>query len=356
MESRSAARDGALQNGITATKRLFPPILHQKHWWCAVALGGSLIGLQLFITKVSHPPILGTDQSQQPLIQVSADNLAFYFKLLFFPASLNGSLPWLTLNSLLAVIGCIWAIRRADTRAIFCGLLFFISLFTLAVLFTLTADRYIYPLLPALYLIGAYALLLILDAVRRLVSSLLATLQDEQTDTSAKASSQPVRLIIVFTSILVCASVLIMPALPISNYNLFVSRQAGFLYHRHYADYDAVRQYMHDHWRKGDIVISVSPAISILYYVGHVNYFFSIDRALYLFERDGHIVDTPTGSTPLLSQSDFQSVLASHKRIWIISDNGLYQAGVTKNGRFTFPPDFRVVFEGYGSAIYFRGG
>src|SRR6185312_15684331 len=120
----------------------------------------------------------------------------------------------------------------------------------------------------------AYALLLILGAVRRLLSSLLATLQDEQTDTSAKASSQPVRLIIVFTNILLCVSVLILPALPISNYNLFVSRQAGFIYHRHYADYDAVGQYMHDHWRKGDIVISVSPAISILYYVGHVNYFF----------------------------------------------------------------------------------
>ena len=144
--------------------------------------------------------------------------------------------------------------------------------------------------------------------------------------------------------------------LPISNYNLFVSRQAGFLYHRHYPDYDAVGQYMHDHWRKGDIVISVSPAISILYYVGHVNYFFSIDRALYLFERDGRIVDTPTGSIPILSQSDFQAVLASHKRIWIISDNGLYQMGVTKNGRFTFPPDFHIVFEGYGSAIYLRGG
>jgi uncharacterized membrane protein len=356
MEGRVAARGKALQNGSPSTKRLFPPIVYQKHWWFAAALGASLVGLQLYITKVSHPPILGTDQSQQPLIQVSTDNLAYYFKLLFFPQLLNGSLPWLTLNSLLAVIGCIWAVRRADARAIFCGLLFFISLFTLALLFTLTADRYIYPLLPALYLMGSYALLLILATVRRLVSSLLATLQDKQTATPAKASSQPMRLIVVFTNILVCASVLIMPALPISNYNLFVSRLAGFIYHRHYADYDAVGQYMHDHWRKGDIVISVSPAISILYYVGHVDYFFSIDRALYLFERDGHLVDTPTSSTPLLSQSDFQSVLATNKRIWIISDNGQYQAGVAKNGRFTFPPDFRVLFEGYGSAIYFRGG
>src|SRR5207245_4527943 len=125
-------------------------ILYQKHWWYATVLGASLIGLQLFITKVSHPPILGTDQSQQPLIQVSADNLAYYFKLLFFPALLGGSSRWLTLNSLLDVFGCIWAIQRADARAIFCGGLLFLSLFTLALLFTLTADRYIYPLLRSL--------------------------------------------------------------------------------------------------------------------------------------------------------------------------------------------------------------
>src|SRR5258708_6652636 len=181
MESRRRmhrVHNRALQSGNMGVKRLLPPILFQKHWWFAAALGAGLIGLQLFVTRASHPPILGTDQSQQPLIQVSTYNLSYYFKLLFFPPALNGSLPWLTLNSLLAVIGCIAAVRRADARAMFCGLFLFISLFTLALLFTLTADRYIYPLLPALYLMGAYALLLILRGVRRLVLSILANQQD----------------------------------------------------------------------------------------------------------------------------------------------------------------------------------
>jgi len=351
MESKA---DRAMQVGA---RRLLPPILYQKHWWYATILGASLIALELVITKVSHPPILGTDQSQQSLIQVSADNLAYYFKLLFFPPAVNGKLPWLTLNSLLAVVGCIVGIRCADARAIYCGLLLFISLFTLALVFTLTADRYVYPLLPALYLMGAYALLKGLRFLWRLVASPLAPQEGRTNILRPGTSAFPlVRLLMAFTTALVCASVLVLPMLPISGYNLFVSREAGFLYHRHYADYDTVGQYMHDHWREGDIVIAVSPAISVLYYVGHVNYFFSVNRALYLFERNGHIVDTPTGSTPLLSQGDFQSVLASHKRIWIISDNGQYQLGITKGGRFTFPPDFHIVYEGYGSAIYVRGG
>jgi hypothetical protein len=149
---------------------------------------------------------------------------------------------------------------------------------------------------------------------------------------------------------------LILPVLPLSNYNLFISRQLGILYHRHYPDYDDAGNYLRQHMRPGDVVVAVSPAISIVYYVGRVDYFFSINRALYLFEENGRITDTPTGTTPLLNQSDFQAVLNTHTRIWIISDNSIYQSGTLKWGRFTFPSDFRIVYEGYGSAVYLRGG
>ena len=105
--------------------------------------------------------------------------------------------------------------------------------------------------------------------------------------------------------------------------------------------------------QKGDIVISVAPDFSTFYYTGHVDYFFSIDRALFLFERNGHIIDTSLGVQALLNQDDLRTVLAAHARVWIISDNAEYQAEVAK--RFVFPSDFHIVFEGYGSAIYFRG-
>ncbi|MFL5628851.1 MAG: hypothetical protein ACJ788_24985, partial [Ktedonobacteraceae bacterium] len=163
------------------------------------------------------------------------------------------------------------------------------------------------------------------------------------------------RLMLGFTTALVCASVLIFPLLPVGNFSLFISRVAGFAYHRHYSDHDTLGQYMHQHWQPGDVVICVTPAISSLYYVGHVDYFFSVNRALYLFEEDSHITDTPTGSIPLFNKSDFQTVLAAHARVWIITDNGVYQRGLVKARQFVFPPDFHVVFEGYGAVIYFRG-
>ncbi len=145
--------------------------------------------------------------------------------------------------------------------------------------------------------------------------------------------------------------------LPIANYNLFVSRMAGFSYYRHHPDYDNAAQYIHQYWRKNDIVIALGPSLSILYYVGRVDYFFSPDHALYLFERNSEITDTPVGTVPLLNQDDFQAVLASHDRIWIIAD-GTYQSQtrMKSNGRFILPPDFHLVYEGYSSAVYLRGG
>jgi 4-amino-4-deoxy-L-arabinose transferase-like glycosyltransferase len=340
------------------TTRPLPGVLYEKHWWYAALLGASIIGIQLLLVKLTHPPILGTDQSQQPLIQVTTENIGYYFKLLFASSMLPSPEPWMTLNSLLVLVGGILAIHRRDKPAVYCSLFLLVSMLTLVFLFTLASDRYIYPLLPVFYLMGAYALLNALQALWPLAwtravpeqSSEIALLCGEK-----RMRSLPLRLIVVWTMALICASVLIMPLLPISGYNLFVSRVISWSYHRHYPDYDAAGQYIQQHWRKGDIVIAISPAISVRYYVGHVDYFFSIDRALYLFERNGEITDTPTGSTPLLNQQDFQSVLAAHSRIWIVSDNGAYQAGTMRNGRFALPPDFHIVFEGYGSAVYFRG-
>jgi len=288
------------------------------------------------------------------------DNVSYYFKLLFYPAALNAAQPAITMNSLLTLAGCIWALQRGDARAKYCALFLLVSFLTLILIFTAKADRYIYPLLPVFYLLGAYALLTGLRAIWRLAWTSMGSLALAQSKENTprflqRAFLQPLRLMTLFTMTLVCAGVLLAPTMPINGYNLFLSRMVGLPYHRHYPDYDAAARYVQQHWQKGDIVIAVSPAISIRYYVGQVDYFFSVDRALYLFEKDDHITDTPTGSVPLLSQEDFQSVLATHARIWVLTDSGTYQSALLKNKRFVFPPDLHIVYRGYGSTIYLRG-
>ena len=333
------------------TPCLLPTVLYQKQWWCALAIGITCIATQLLLTHVTHPPVLGTDSSQRPFVQFSTENVPFYLDLLFFP-SVNGTMPWIGLNSVLAIIGCIWARYDNNRRAQYCALFLSISFFTLALIFTMQADRYFYPLLPAYYLMGAYALVKMVDVVHLLVSVTVTPQKMVIRLVRRTYLSRPMCWLLQCNFILVCACVLLAPMLPISNYNLFISRVAGLSYHRHYPDYDTVGQYMQRHWQKGDVVISVAPDFSIFYYAGHVDYFFSINRALFLFERDSHIIDTSIGVKALLNQDDFRTVLAAHARVWIISDNAEYQAEVAKH--FVFPPDFHIVFEGYGSAVYFR--
>ena len=340
-----------------------PAVLRRKHWWIAALIATMVIGTQLSLVYLTHPPALGTDQSQRPQIQLTTDNIPYYFSLLFIPKPIKDSpVPWvmaqplLIVNSLLALLGCILSFYRKNIFARYSSLFLLISSCTLIFAFTMQADRYYYPLLPVYYLIGAYAFWKMLDTVWKFAHPLLVQpLQEHKASGSLQSLPLPVNIAVRGTAALLCASVLLVPVLPVSNFNLLASRIVGAPYHRHYADYDDAANYMSRHMQQGDIVITIAPAVTILYYVGHVEDFFSVDRALFLIEQDGQLVETATGAHPLLNEEDFETVLAMHNRIWLVTDNGGYQGGVTRNGHFIFPPpDFRLVYEGYGSGVYFR--
>ncbi|GCF07388.1 glycosyltransferase family 39 protein [Dictyobacter arantiisoli] len=337
-----------------------PSILRKKHWWVPALIACTLIISQLLVVFWSHPPTFATDQSRQPQIEPGFDNLPYYIGILFQIRTLKDGIapwnltqPWLIINSLLTVSGCILAFLRKDRRARYCASFLLIASATLIMIFTMQADRYYYPLLPIYYMLGAYAFWSVLDLIWRFARPHLSSNQRG----SYARPPLLIRIVLVSMVAILGVNVLIFPALPLSNYNLFISRALGLSYRHHFADYDNVGLYMQRHLKNGDVIVTVAPAVSIQYYVGHVDYYFSIDRALFLIENNKKVIETTSGAHPLLNQQEFQNVLAAHNRIWLITDNGGYQAGATKNRRFTFPPpDFRMVYEGYGSAIYFRSG
>ncbi|GCE03017.1 glycosyltransferase family 39 protein [Dictyobacter aurantiacus] len=356
----------ALVCALLATREApygMPYILRKKHWWVPALIACAIIIIQLLAVYWTHPPTFATDQSRRPQIQPSLDNLPYYVSLLFKPIAIKDTAapwlltqPWLLINSSLMVLGCILAFIRRDRRARFLALFLILSSVVLITIFTMEADRYYYPLLPIYYILGSYAFWSILQQIWRFARPHLLQVERNLDGQPHPVVSLPLRIVLATMAGILCLSILLFPALPLSNYNLFVSRSLGLSYRHHFADYDNVGQYMKDHFKKGDVVVSVAPAVSVLYYVGQVDYYFSIDRALFLIEQNRKVIETTSGSHPLFNQQDFQNVLAAHSRIWLITDNGGYQGGVTKNGRFTFPPpDFRMVYEGYGSAVYFRG-
>ncbi len=331
--------------------RPLPAVFYQKHWWLAALLGASALGIQLLNVRFSHPPVLGTDQSMRPDVQLNENGVPFYLTLLFNPKSTN---TWLPLNSVLAALGCFWALRSKNSRLRYCALLVVSSLAVLAFVFTLEADRYFYPLLPVYYLIGAYVIQKTLRCVWRFACTHIASGLQAQKRSALRVLFQPIKLMALVTACMVYTSVLIAPMLPLSNYNVGVSQLLGLPYHRHFADYDLAGQYVRQHWRSGDIMISISPDIEMYYYIGRSDYYFSIDRALFLIEHHGHIVNTSTAAIAILSQADFQSVLEQHARIWLVSDHSQYESVMLK--RFAFPTDFHIVYEGARDVVYLRGG
>jgi hypothetical protein len=332
---------------------LLPIVCYQRHWWLSTLFAVAVIALQLGLTRVTHPPTLGTDSSQRPMVQLSFDNVPYYLRLLLFPFLNNKTaLPDIALNTLLALGGMLLALRQKRMRARFCSLFFLGSLACLLLLFTMRAERYLYPLLPVYYLLAASLLLHILSALWHYTCSLVPS-SVASNKTSLWPVFHPVRLLSTATFSLIIITLLLLPTLPLSNYNLFVSRLFNLSYYHHYPDYDAAGRYLQAHWRSGDVLISIAPDFPVFYYSGHADYFLSIDRALFLLERDGHAIDTSLGAFALFQQSDLLAVLSKHQRIWIVSDDSVYQAQAAK--RFSFPDDVHLVFEGYGSAVYLRG-
>jgi 4-amino-4-deoxy-L-arabinose transferase-like glycosyltransferase len=351
---------------LRGTGHHFPEVFYQKHWWFAAGIGVSIIAIQLLIVNISHPPILGTDSSMRPEVQFTTENIPYYFTMLFlptgnFPVTSNGiNVPTtVVLNSVLAVLGCFWARKSDSAQVKYVALFLIISFLTLLLLFTMQAERYFYPLATLYYLMGAFALMKMLRAIRAFShpKGIRQTAVKGLFLNTSKWRSLPVNILVVLTATLICLSVLIMPIIPLSDYNLFTSRTLGLPYYQHVGDYEEAGQYVHAHFHKGDIVISLIPDSIVLYYIGQSDYFFSVDHALFIFEKDDHIVDTYTGKIALLNQSDLNAVLNSHARIWLISADSAYQSSVRlvlKN--FIFPSDFHIVYAGTSVILFLRGG
>ncbi len=344
-----------------------PSFLYEKHWWIAAAIAVSAIGVQLLITKITHPPVLGTDNTTRPMIQLTTDNIPYYLNMLFTPTSNDPSNSTLVsnipssimLDSILVVLGCLLALKSDHQALRFIALFFFIGFLTLVFVFTMQADRYFYPLVTFYYLLAAYAFVKIARVTwafaRTRASSSNAPSITQGTPGRWQNSLHTLLLkwLVGLSASLVLLSVLLLPTFPLNNYNLFVSRLFNFPSYHHFGDYAEAGQYIEQHFRQGDIVISIIPDSIVMYYAGQSDYFFSINHALFLLEQDGRVVDTYSGKIALLRQSDLDAVLDTHARIWLFSADDHYQNEVLQ--RFLIPSDFHVVYSGADSIVYLRG-
>ncbi len=313
--------------------------IRNPHWWIAGCPAIAIVVFELYLTKATHPPIIGTDHTQLPLISFSPNNVTYYLRLLFVSRALKGgTLAELGVTSTFAMVAAIRSLFTTDRALRYLGLCLVMPLVVLALVLTLTSDRYIYPLLPLFCFLAASTVFWALEWINAVSLTRL----------------RPVarHALIGSTLVVLTASLVVAQTPALANFGLAVSRTLGITYRHHYPEYQLAGDYVKAHWQPGDILITVSPAIDGAYYAERPNFLLYQSKALYLFEQNGHIVDTPTGSIVLLNGNDLGAVLAKYHRIWLWSSPGYQCCGRTE--AFPIDQNFSLVYEGNDTLVYLR--
>jgi hypothetical protein len=329
--------------------------LRDRRWlkWGLPAL--VVIAIQYWLTTVVKMPVLGYDSSNKPYVYYDPSNFYYYpvHYLLAIPGGSggvavgSGSGTLYLITSLAVVAGAVGVARRDFGRR-YLSAFFWLPLLILGTVFTGHAERYTLILLPMLF---ALAGLGALDVLGWLCALLTAT-----------SEARERRLIAgLILAAAVPGFVWLAGSLParLQDYGLALSRMVGIPYALQQPDYNSVASYLKAHELPGDVLVSLASTTQAAYYAGrppdmviqpHPNKF------LFLTEKNGIAVEDYFGRPVILTASDLQQVIASHRRIWLLTDQGQYFGSVSTDMTDLIRAQFTEVAEGTQTALYFKGG
>ena len=328
--------------------------LRDRRWlkWGLPAL--AVIGIQYWLTIITKMSVLGFDRSNKPYIYYDPSQFYYYLAhyLLAIPGG-SGGVPvgsgngTLYLVTSLAVVAGVVGVARRDFGRLYLSTFFWLPLLVLSTAFSAYAERYTLILLPALFVLAGLGALDILGWLRTLLTA-----------TTGERERRLIAGLILAAA--VPGFVWLAGSLParVQDYGLALSRVAGVPYAQQQPDYGAVAAYMKAHEEPGDLFITLGSTTAAAYYVGrppdmviqpHPN------KLIYLTERNGVVIENYFGSPVILTASDLEQVVASHRRIWLVTDDGPYFASVPTDMTDLIRAQFTEVADGIQSALYFKG-
>ena len=328
--------------------------LHDRRWlkWGLPAL--AVIGIQYWLTVVTKMPVLGFDRSNKPYIYYDPSQFYYYLAhyLLAIPGgsggvpagSGNGTLYLIT--SLAVVAGAVGVARR-DFGRLYLSTFFWLPVLVLSTVFSAYAERYISILLPMLFALAGLGALDILGWLRALLTPVSGVRERRLIAGLILAATVP-------------GFVVLAGSLParLQDYGLAFSRLAGVPYAQQQPNYGTVAAFMRAHERPGDLFITLASTTATAYYAGrppgmviqpHPN------KLLYLTEKNGIVIDVYYGRPVILNADEFQQVIASHRRIWLMTDQGPYFDSVPADVTNLIRAQFTEVAGDTKTALYFRG-
>lgn len=327
--------------------------LRDRRWlrWGLPAM--VIIGLQYGLTLVTKVPVLGYDRSNKPYVYYDPGQVYYYLAhyLLAIPGdsggghagSGNGTLYLVT--SLAAVAG-LAAVARRDFSRMYLSAFSGIPVLVLSALFSANAERYIIVMLPALFALAGLGALDMLGWARALFLA-----------GEARQRRLAAGLVLSAT---VPAFIWLAGSLParLQDYGLAMSRAVGIPYSQHQPDYTMVTAYMKAHEQPGDLFITLASTTETAFYAGRIPDMViqpHPNKLLYLTEKDGVVIDVYYGRPVILTAVDLEQVIATHRRVWLMTDQGPYFGSVAADMTWLIRAQFTEVAGNAQTALYFRG-
>lgn len=328
--------------------------LRDRQWlrWGLPAV--AVIGIQYWLTLTVKMPALGFDSSNKPYVYYDPSDIYYYLAryLLAIPGGRGGvaigsGYGTLYLITSLAVLAGAVGLARRDFGRLYLSAFLWLPVIVLSTLFSAHAERYLFILLPMLFALAGLGTLDVLGWLRTLLT--------------ATSEARERRLI---SGLIMAAAVpgfvWLAGSIPAraQDYGLTLSRLADIPYAQQQSDYTTVPSYMRAREKPGDLFIILASITQSAYYAGrpadmviqpHPNKF------LFLTEKDGIVVEDYFGSPVILTASDLEQVIASHHRIWLMTDQGRYFATVPTDMTALIRAQFTEVAQGQQSALYFKG-
>jgi hypothetical protein len=292
-----------------------------------VAIGAAAVAV---INKVGQPGLLETLQPTRPLLEVNASLISG--PLAFAPAFIAWHrLPF----TFLALIGLAWEMRlffahpdnqdeaRASRLFLYTILVVFVSLLLLLAGGDWQRDRYLFVILPLLYLLAGDRMAWLLGLKSRAGRPWFPL---------ARSRWLPV--------ILAAATVI---WVGLTGTRTAFAQEWG---------YDLAFRYLRSQIQPQDVVLSPFPAACVLY-LDRCDYF-AIQRGYeeYVMPKDGQTVDRWT-ATPLLNTTDeLRRLLQSGRTLWLVADGWRFQTRFEPDFILTVLDQFTPVFTERGVTVF----
>ncbi len=313
--------------------------LTNKAWWIWGGLAIAIIGLQYALTTI-HLPGVGIDSSNRPYVQWDTRSFFYYLGSVYFPRVSHGGV--LTFVSSAAVIGTITGLVRRERARLFLAVTVWVTVLCLSTIFTAKIGRYTFVTLPPLFCLAVLGAADVIRAARRLVHTAGARLQRSQ--------------LIVATACAALGTVWLGMTLTGGprDYGLAAARLTGSTYTHHHADWQVAASYIKDHLQPGDAVGMLATPGPASWYLGRSPDFIipsGAPRLIYIVVNHGHLTDTVYGSPLVLDSQSLLRIMATHRRVWLVTDPGSDTAAAPVQMR-PLLRQFAEVEYGYGNSVF----